>query len=163
MCGIVGYSGPQNAVDILLEGLENLEYRGYDSAGISVFAGNGITTVKAEGRLKCLREKLNTSPVSGHCGIAHTRWATHGEPSDRNAHPHGTERVMLVHNGIIENYLELRSRLTAEGYVFKTQTDTETAALLLDSLYQGDPLAAIREMIRGLSTGCAKTIPSSPL
>lgn len=158
MCGIVGYSGPQNAVDILLEGLENLEYRGYDSAGISVFAGNGITTVKAEGRLKCLREKLNTSPVSGHCGIAHTRWATHGEPSDRNAHPHGTERVMLVHNGIIENYLELRSRLTAEGYVFKTQTDTETAALLLDSLYQGDPLAAIREMIRQIEGAYALAI-----
>ena len=95
-------------MDILLEGLENLEYRGYDSAGISVFAGNGITTVKAEGRLKCLREKLNTSPVSGHCGIAHTRWATHGEPSDRNAHPHA---VSYTHLDVYKRQTELHGRV----------------------------------------------------
>ncbi len=149
MCGIVGYSGARNAVRVLLEGLSALEYRGYDSAGVSVFTENGLQTVKSAGRLAVVAERLASHPLPGCCGIGHTRWATHGEPSDANAHPHGTARLSLVHNGIIENYAELKMELSAQGYTFETQTDTEVAAKLLDSCYQGDPIEAIR-------TACAK-------
>ncbi len=145
MCGIVGYSGSKAAVSVLLEGLSALEYRGYDSAGVSVFSEGTLKTVKAAGRLSVVSGLLSASPLSGQCGIGHTRWATHGEPTDANAHPHGTDRLSLVHNGIIENYGELKAELSAAGYTFQTQTDTEVAAKLLDSCYHGDPIAAIRE------------------
>ena len=102
MCGIVGYSGPKAAVSVLLEGLSALEYRGYDSAGVSVFSEGALKTVKAAGRLAAVSGLLSASPLPGRCGIGHTRWATHGEPSDANAHPHGTDRLSLVHNGIID-------------------------------------------------------------
>ena len=143
MCGIVGYSGFREAEEVLLEGLRNLEYRGYDSAGLSIFEDGVIRTVKSQGRIQKLADKLQEAPIHGHCGIAHTRWATHGVPSDINAHPHLSNNVSLLHNGIIENYLELKEELIAKGYHFVSQTDTEVAAHLISSLYTGDPLAAI--------------------
>lgn len=145
MCGIVGFTGTAQAAGILMEGLGNLEYRGYDSAGISVFSEKGIRTVKAQGRLKNLAALLEREPLGGACGIGHTRWATHGEPSDVNAHPHFTEKLSLVHNGIIENYVELREMLRGKGYTFLSQTDTEVAAKVLDLCYDGDPAGAIRK------------------
>lgn len=147
MCGIVGYSGFRQATEVLLEGLRNLEYRGYDSAGISVFEDGVIRTVKSQGRIQKLEEKLAFSPLTGTCGIAHTRWATHGVPSDINAHPHRSDHVSLLHNGIIENYLELKEELIAKGYHFASQTDTEVAAHLISSLYEGDPLQAISKAL----------------
>ena len=140
MCGIVGYVGAKQAAPILLSGLQRLEYRGYDSAGIAVRDAQAehIEVVKAKGRLKNLMEMTDSGEaVAGRCGIGHTRWATHGEPSTVNAHPHYSreKRVVVVHNGIIENYQELRGALSRKGYTFETQTDTEVAALLLDSYY----------------------------
>ena len=148
MCGIVGYTGHQKAVDVLLDALSSLEYRGYDSAGISVFEGSKIETIKSLGRLAQLRERIASQEKEflGNCGIGHTRWATHGEPSDINAHPHTTKKLSLVHNGIIENYVQIRQKLQADGYKFVSRTDTETAAHLLDRLYTGDPVAAIRQL-----------------
>ena len=155
MCGIIGYTGQKSVVPILLSGLSTLEYRGYDSAGIAV-QQNGLQTVKAKGRLALLEEKLAgcSHLKSATCGIGHTRWATHGEPSDVNSHPHGTERLALVHNGIIENYQEIAAFLREEGYEFVSQTDTESAAKLVDYYYQktGDPQRAIFQalaMLRG--------------
>ncbi len=155
MCGIIGYTGKKSVVPILLEGLSTLEYRGYDSAGIAVQKG-GLQTVKAKGRLSLLEKKLEgcTYLDDATCGIGHTRWATHGEPSDINSHPHGTERVALVHNGIIENYMEIAAFLAEEGYAFVSQTDTESAAKLVDYYYAktGDPQKAIFKaiaMLRG--------------
>ena len=130
MCGIVGYTGMKRAAEVLLEGLSNLEYRGYDSAGISVFEEGSLYTVKAKGRLLDLGKKLEGHPLTSGCGIGHTRWATHGEPSDTNAHPHITAKLSLVHNGIIENYNQVKEFLQGKGYVFESQTDTETAAKL---------------------------------
>ncbi|MFV0497735.1 MAG: glutamine--fructose-6-phosphate transaminase (isomerizing) [Candidatus Fimivivens sp.] len=147
MCGIIGYSGHRRASDVLLDGLSRLEYRGYDSAGILVSENNAFVTVKREGRLDNLKETLKAHTLHGTCGMGHTRWATHGGPTDENAHPHGTERVMLVHNGIIENYLELKSALMEQGYTFLSQTDTEIAACYLDYCYHGDPIDAIREAL----------------
>ncbi len=150
MCGIIGYTGDGKAVPILLEGLEALSYRGYDSAGISV-SGDGITTVKAGGRISKLVGKVaNTCINDGGCGIGHSRWATHGAPTDINAHPHSTEALTLVHNGIIENYAEIGESLRAEGYSFKSETDTEIAACLIDKHYKSthDPKAAIYAAIR---------------
>lgn len=140
MCGIVGYVGVKQAAPILLDGLQKLEYRGYDSAGIAVRDAQAehIEVVKAKGRLKNLMDMTDAGrAVRGNCGIGHTRWATHGEPSTLNAHPHYSreKRVVVVHNGIIENYQELRAKLTRKGYAFETQTDTETVALLLDCYY----------------------------
>lgn len=147
MCGIVGYIGERSCAEILLDGLSKLEYRGYDSAGISVLTEEGIRTVKRRGRLQNLRGAVETAKLTGNCGIGHTRWATHGEPSDRNSHPHGTGRLSLVHNGIIENYLGIREMLERRGYVFESETDTEAAAKLIDFCYKGDPLAALREAL----------------
>ncbi len=144
MCGIVGYVGQDNGTERLLGALADLEYRGYDSAGIAVFENGGVRVVKTRGRLADLREKLAAEGMpAATCGIGHTRWATHGEPSDRNAHPHQSGRVTLVHNGIIENYKALRSELIAAGYTFRSETDTETVAHLLESLYHGEPVAAL--------------------
>ncbi len=155
MCGIVGYVGEQQAAPILLEGLSKLEYRGYDSAGIAVREDSAeISVVKAKGRLKILSEKTdNGRSVRGTCGIGHTRWATHGEPSENNAHPHCTDdrSVVLVHNGIIENYQELKDKLVKSGYTFYSQTDTEIAVKLVDYYYKktGTPLEALtRTMLR---------------
>ena len=139
MCGIIGYIGDDISTKRLVEGLYALEYRGYDSAGVSAFTEDGVlVTVKAQGRLKNVEEKLTEHPElsNSHCGIGHTRWATHGAPSDTNSHPHGTDRLMIVHNGIIENYVELKKELVAGGSVFKSETDTEVAALLLDKNYE---------------------------
>lgn len=148
MCGIVGYIGQKDCTQVLLDGLSKLEYRGYDSAGIAVFSNHCIKTVKTQGKLKSLADKLSAEGApSGICGIGHTRWATHGEPSDINAHPHGNANVTLVHNGIIENYVEIKQFLTENGYQFQTQTDTETVAKLLDFYYNGDPLDAIARVM----------------
>ncbi len=152
MCGIIGYTGNKPTVPILLDGLETLEYRGYDSAGVAVGSEDGlIETVKAKGRLSLLAEKLAArTDLKGTCGIGHTRWATHGEPSDRNSHPHTAEHLALVHNGIIENYAELAEQLRAKGYTFLSETDTEVAVKLIDSLYRvsHDPLDAIFEAVK---------------
>ena len=156
MCGIVGFTGVQQAAPILLDGLSKLEYRGYDSAGIAVRNGENETEiVKAKGRLKVLAEKTdNGAAVLGSCGIGHTRWATHGEPSESNAHPHKSDdgNVVAVHNGIIENYLELKEKLTRKGYVFYSETDTEVAVKLIDyyyKKYEGTPIDAINHaMVR---------------
>ena len=150
MCGIVGYVGVRQAAPVLLDGLSRLEYRGYDSAGIAVRDEQSahIEVVKAKGRLTNLMQMTDSGhAVTGTCGIGHTRWATHGEPSALNAHPHCSKekRVVLVHNGIIENYQELREKLTRKGYTFRTQTDTEAAALLLDSYYAGSSAQSPRE------------------
>ena len=149
MCGIVGYIGDRDSATVLLDGLEKLEYRGYDSAGIAVFVGDNIEVVKAKGRLKNIEELMErTHRPEGHCGIGHTRWATHGEPSDINSHPHSSKRISIVHNGIIENYVELRDFLISKGYDFVSETDTETVVKLLDYYYDGDPVAAIQQAIK---------------
>ncbi|MEW5723526.1 MAG: glutamine--fructose-6-phosphate transaminase (isomerizing), partial [Thermodesulfobacteriota bacterium] len=139
MCGIVGYIGPRDVVPILLGGLERLEYRGYDSAGIAVFADGGIQIRRKEGKLVRLKEQVAQEPLRGHLGVGHTRWATHGRPSETNAHPHLYGDVAVVHNGIIENYLELKEELLAAGHEFQSETDTEIAAHLLDHYTRQDP------------------------
>ena len=154
MCGIVGFTGKRQAAGVLLGGLEKLEYRGYDSAGLAVQGQGGkVQVVKAEGRLGALLSKTDGgNTVEGQCGIAHTRWATHGEPSERNAHPHysNDKAVVAVHNGIIENYLALRAELEEKGYVFYSQTDTEVAVKLIDYFFKqcGEPLVALSEFMR---------------
>ena len=148
MCGIVGYVGKRSAQDVLLDGLEKLEYRGYDSAGVALALDGGIRVVKSKGRLTQLRQKLAAQALAqSFCGIGHTRWATHGEPSDVNSHPHSTPRVSIVHNGIIENYGILKERLIAKGYTFESETDTEVLVKLIDSCYTGDPLRALQEAL----------------
>ena len=145
MCGIVGYVGMRSAQQVLLDGLEKLEYRGYDSAGVALTQRDGIRVVKSKGRLSTLRSKLEELALpQSSCGIGHTRWATHGEPSDVNSHPHSTPRVSIVHNGIIENYGALKERLIAKGYTFASETDTEVLVKLIDSCYQGEPLQALQ-------------------
>ena len=148
MCGIVGYVGERDCTDVLLDSLSKLEYRGYDSAGIAVFENGEITVEKAKGELKNLREKVAEHKPMGHCGIGHTRWATHGEPSDINSHPHGNKRVSIVHNGIIENYKDIKNFLIEKGYTFISETDTETVAKLLDYYYEGDPVDAIIKTLK---------------
>lgn len=150
MCGIVGYIGTEQAAPILLDGLSKLEYRGYDSAGIAVYDGSEIKVVKAKGRLKVLSELTHDGEaLPGTAGIGHTRWATHGAPSDVNAHPHFNkdESIVVVHNGIIENYLKLKKKLETKGYAFCSDTDTEVVAHLLDYYYKGDPLEAIAKIM----------------
>ncbi len=155
MCGIIGYTGSKKCTPILLDGLRTLEYRGYDSAGITVVENSSLQTVKSKGRLADLEAKLSAcSELFGSCGIGHTRWATHGEPSDTNSHPHTTDNLALVHNGIIENYAEIEEMLRGAGYDFVSETDTERAAKLLDLFYvqSGSPREAIRsatKVIRG--------------
>ena len=147
MCGIVGYVGQKKATDILVEGLSKLEYRGYDSAGVAVLEDNKIKAEKHKGRLANLEGMLNENPIEGGIGIGHTRWATHGEPSDVNSHPHlnNKETIAVVHNGIIENYNELRNWLMEKGYEFKSETDTEVIPNLVDFYYKGDLLYAVME------------------
>jgi len=149
MCGIVGYIGPDEALPIILEGLQRLEYRGYDSAGVALLNGD-ITVIKQSGKLEKLREVLDDqgSP-SSTIGMGHTRWATHGEPSDGNAHPHldCAGRIAVIHNGIVENFLELRARLEKDGHALESQTDTECIAHLIEERYEGDLVAAVRAVV----------------
>ncbi|RMF41993.1 MAG: glutamine--fructose-6-phosphate aminotransferase, partial [Anaerolineae bacterium] len=136
MCGIVGYIGPRDATPIILQGLKRLEYRGYDSAGLAVLQNGHIEVRRDAGKLSRLQSLVEQQPISGHIGIGHTRWATHGEPNARNAHPHVgmTGEVVVVHNGIVENFLELREELMAEGAEFRSDTDTETIVHLVERL-----------------------------
>lgn len=151
MCGIVGYIGPKDCSDVLVSALTKLEYRGYDSAGIAVFEDDTIKTVKTQGKLKDLEDKLESvGKPHGHVGIGHTRWATHGEPSDINSHPHSGARVTIVHNGIIENYNELKEFLISRGREFISETDTEVVAQLLDYKYNGKPLETIDSVMAEL-------------
>ena len=153
MCGIVGYIGTHQAAPVLLDGLAKLEYRGYDSAGIAVYDGEKIRTEKAVGRLKVLEELTQDgATLPGTVGIGHTRWATHGVPSDLNAHPHFNHdhSIVVVHNGIIENYLKLKKKLAGKGYEFLSETDTEVIAHMLDYYYKGDPLDAISKVMHSM-------------
>ena len=149
MCGIVGYVGKNDCSEVLVSALSKLEYRGYDSAGIAVFENGKVNVIKSEGRLKNLEDKMKAESFpTGSAGIGHTRWATHGKPSDINSHPHiGGEYVTLVHNGIIENYRELKEELQAKGREFYSETDTEVVAKLLDFNYEGDPVKAIEKTL----------------
>ena len=145
MCGIIGYVGKENAVPVIIEGLKKLEYRGYDSAGIAVYGKNSLDVVKQKGRLAALEERLLEHPLAGHIGIGHTRWATHGEPSDINSHPHvgSKNKIAVVHNGIIENYKQLKERLEHWGVNFTSQTDSEVIAQLAEHYYNGDLLNTV--------------------
>lgn len=151
MCGIVGYIGEKQAAPILVEGLRRLEYRGYDSAGVAI-AGDTITVVKEKGRIDNLKAEINRVYPVGTVGIGHTRWATHGIPDNINAHPHTSMNgtVTLVHNGIIENYIEIKNELTEKGYIFKSETDTEVIAQLFDSLFNGNPIETMINTAAGL-------------
>ena len=152
MCGIVGYVGAREAVPVIIEGLRRLEYRGYDSAGVAVVQNCEMHRRRSVGKLKNLEESLRAEPMAGAFGIGHTRWATHGRPSEENAHPHQDcqGKIVVVHNGIIENYLALKARLVAEGHRFVTQTDTEVVAHLVESLYKGDLQDAVQKAVRQL-------------
>src|SRR6478609_8372340 len=156
MCGIIGYIGPKDVVPVLIEGLRRLEYRGYDSAGVAVVRNGAIELRRSAGKLSRLEDVLVTQPLQGDYGIGHTRWATHGRPTEENAHPHRdcTGRIVVVHNGIIENYLDLKRQLQQEGHTFVTETDTEIVAHLVERESQGDGLEnAVRRALlymRGL-------------
>lgn len=152
MCGIVGYIGKSGAKKFLVEGLSMLEYRGYDSAGISVVSDNIIETCKTKGKIAALKELLKTNNIDGNLGIGHTRWATHGVPSDKNSHPHNniSNTISVVHNGIIENYAKLKHSLKQAGYKFKSETDTEVIVNLIDSYYEGDIVEACKNAIKDL-------------
>ncbi|HHZ19113.1 MAG TPA: glutamine--fructose-6-phosphate transaminase (isomerizing) [Firmicutes bacterium] len=149
MCGIMGYIGPKQAVPIIVDGLNKLEYRGYDSAGVAVVNDGKLSVTKTVGRLAKLAEVIAQKPLSGQVGIGHTRWATHGRPSDRNSHPHTdcNKRIAVVHNGIIENYLKLRNELQEKGHIFLSETDTEVIPHLIEEYYHGDLLAAVRQAV----------------
>lgn len=151
MCGIIGYTGRLDAKEVLIEGLRELEYRGYDSAGISFFADNQIHTIKTEGKVSCLSERVEkASAPATSCGIGHTRWATHGSVSDINSHPHTFGNVTLIHNGIIENYHQLQKELELKGKKPVSQTDSEIAAMVIDSFYDGNPVKAIKKAVEKL-------------
>jgi len=163
MCGIIGYIGPKDVVPVLIEGLKKLEYRGYDSAGIAVAGPQGILRARAEGKIRELEAKLAESPITGSTGLGHTRWATHGRPSEENAHPHRdcTGRIVIVHNGIIENYLGLKERLRADGHIFQTETDTEVIAHLLEKHFRGSLPDAMRAAVAELEGAYAVAAISS--
>lgn len=163
MCGIVGYVGNKNAQEVILQGLEKLEYRGYDSSGIAINGKGHIEYKKLKGRLSVLEDYLKEIPLVGNVGIGHTRWATHGAPSDVNSHPHLNEKetIAVVHNGIIENYSVLKEELIKKGYKFKSETDTEVVAHLLDSLYDGDLLSTVFKAIEKLRGAYALGVISS--
>ena len=149
MCGIVGYVGHRQAAAVILDGLRRLEYRGYDSAGVVISGDDALRVTKRAGKLKVLADALQTEPLDGTLGLGHTRWATHGKPNDVNAHPHLSEdgKLAVIHNGIIENYLPLKSRLQKEGHVFASETDTEVIVHLIEAHYQGDLVAAVRNAL----------------
>src|ERR1051325_11889031 len=160
MCGIVGIVGKEDAAPLILEALKRLEYRGYDSAGISTLNDRPIQRRRSPGKLTNLGRILQAEPLFGRVGIGHTRWATHGAPTETNAHPHATDHVAVVHNGIIENFRELREELTALGYVFETQTDTEVAVhLVSEYLRQGEePIAAAAKAFKRLEGAFALVV-----
>src|ERR1041385_2295330 len=154
MCGIVGYIGTHRAVPIILEGLKRLEYRGYDSAGLAVYCDDETLAIRrAKGKLRNLEDAIRMSPVDGSFGIGHTRWATHGRPTEENAHPHRDCHgdIVVVHNGIVENYLTLKHQLTEEGHRFCTETDTEVIAHLVEKYYDGNLENAVRDAVRQLT------------
>ncbi len=163
MCGIVGYVGPRDVVGVLLDGLRRLEYRGYDSAGVAVLNGGKVLGSKRVGKLANLEETLIATPLHGSAGIGHTRWATHGRPSDTNAHPHldCKGRIAVIHNGIIENHAALRAQLVKKGHKFASETDTEVVAHLLEELYKGDLVAAVRDTLRAVSGAYALGVLSA--
>ena len=145
MCGIVGILGREKAAPLVVEALKRLEYRGYDSAGVATLEDGHITRLRAEGKLRNLAKKLDTHPLNGTIAIGHTRWATHGKPTENNAHPHATDKLAVVHNGIVENFRELRKMMEGEGIVFKTETDTEVVAQLVtrELATTNDPRTAV--------------------
>src|SRR6516162_2160279 len=153
MCGIVGYIGTHRAVPIILEGLKRLEYRGYDSAGLAVYCDDTLAVRRAKGKLRNLEETIRMNPVDGSFGIGHTRWATHGRPTEENAHPHRDCKgdLVVVHNGIVENYLSLKHQLQAEGHIFKTETDTEIIAHLIEKHFDGNLEEAVRTAVKELT------------
>ena len=165
MCGIVAYIGEKNATPIIFEGLRKLEYRGYDSAGIAVYDGAQIAIRRDMGKLDRLETLIQEHPISGKVGIGHTRWATHGEPSAKNAHPHlsNSGKIVVVHNGIVENYLTLREELTAEGVQFQSDTDTETLVHLIDKHYEvyGDLKLAVEKALKAIKGAHAIVVMSS--
>jgi glucosamine--fructose-6-phosphate aminotransferase (isomerizing) len=163
MCGIVGYIGTKDATPILIEGLRRLEYRGYDSAGVAVYNQGKVQVKKYKGRLEVLESRLNENPILGRLGIGHTRWATHGEPSDVNSHPQTSSGgdIAIVHNGIIENFMSLKEWLIDKGYVFQSDTDTEVVAHLIDHFYKGDLVSAVIECMKRLEGSFALGIISS--
>src|SRR2546426_6583391 len=152
MCGIVGILGRAPVAEQLVDSLKRLEYRGYDSAGVATLEGDHLARRRAEGKLKNLEKRLQAEPLAGHTGIGHTRWATHGKPTESNAHPHATENVAVVHNGIIENFRELREALEKKGAVFKTETDTEIVLHLVDDMLRNGvkPVEAVRAALTQL-------------
>ncbi|MGO1368952.1 glutamine--fructose-6-phosphate transaminase (isomerizing) [Senegalia sp. (in: firmicutes)] len=152
MCGIVGYIGNRQASDILVEGLSKLEYRGYDSAGVAILNNDNLGLRKYKGRLQVLKDNLEKESLEGNIGIGHTRWATHGEPSDRNSHPHANSsgNIAVVHNGIIENYMEIKEKLKSNGYECVSETDTEVIAHLIDMHYEGDLVEAVQKAVKEL-------------
>src|SRR5690348_829150 len=145
MCGRVGYIGTKPASEVLINGLRRLEYRGYDSAGVAILNGESIQLRRSPGKLSLLEDLLEKQPVHGTIGLGHTRWATHGRPSEENAHPHTCckNKIVVVHNSIIENYVDLKKQLIAKGHQFKSQTDTEVLAHLVEDAYQGDLAKAV--------------------
>src|SRR5207248_6970810 len=154
MCGIVGYIGARKAVPIILDGLKRLEYRGYDSAGLAVVDDDcNLTVRRASGKLRNLEDAIRMSPLDGAYGIGHTRWATHGRPTEENAHPHRdcTGDIVVVHNGIVENYLALKQQLQHEGHAFKTETDTEIIAHLVEKHFEGNLEEAVRAAVKELT------------
>src|SRR6202044_459927 len=164
MCGIVGYVGPKDVVSVILEGLRRLEYRGYDSAGIAVgSAGPGLGPRRAPGKLRNLEEVIRQHPLQGTYGIGHTRWATHGRPTEENAHPHRdcTGDIVVVHNGIVENYLELKHQLQLEGHKFVTETDTEIIAHLVEKYNEGNLEDAVRRAVKELKGVFALSVIAS--
>ncbi len=162
MCGIVGYVGHRQAAEVILDGLKRLEYRGYDSAGVVISGKNedALQVTKRAGKLKVLAAALQTKPLAGTLGLGHTRWATHGKPNDVNAHPHLSEdgKLAVIHNGIIENYLPLKSRLQTAGHVFASETDTEVIVHLIEAHYQGDLVAAVRSALREVTGAYALVV-----
>lgn len=158
MCGIVGYIGTKKAVNVIVEGLTRLEYRGYDSAGIAVPDGDDVAIVRAVGKLDNLKKNLQGRELPGRMGIGHTRWATHGRPSEVNAHPHRSGHIVLVHNGIIENYRSLKADLERSGYTFQSDTDTEVVAHLIHSLYAGDLLKAVMDAAKKIKGSYALAV-----
>src|SRR5690348_13397360 len=153
MCGIIGYIGDKQVLPILIDGLRRLEYRGYDSAGVAVVRDGTIELRRSAGKLARLEEAIAVNPLEGEFGIGHTRWATHGRPTEENAHPHRdcNGDLVVVHNGIVENYLSLKHQLQAEGHVFKTETDTEIIAHLIEKHFEGNLEEAVRVAVKELT------------
>lgn len=163
MCGITAFSGKEDALPFLLQGLSKLEYRGYDSAGVTLVDNNSLFTLKTKGRLQNLIDQLDHDAPTGLVGIGHTRWATHGIPSNLNSHPHtnNNNTISLVHNGIIENYRDLKEKLLAQGYTFKSETDSEVVVHLLDFYYHGNMIEALKKVINQIQGSYALCIVST--